>query len=107
VNTADESYHWSEGRSSSGARASALCLADIDLQLISIPAEPSRWPDCLSATERAVARHLIHGDSYCAIAAAREISEDTVSAHVSAVMKKLNVRSAAQIVAILARSRLL
>ena len=80
-------------------------MGDVELLVVSVPGEPRNYPDALTDSERNVARLLVRGWSYRAIAEARSVSENTVSAQVSSIMKKLGKESAHGVVAALASHR--
>lgn len=86
-------------------RACRLPIGEVALTLFSVPSRPAVWPAELTESEQAVARHLIGGLSYRDIARRRGVSEETVSAQVSAMMRKLRVDSAHRLVARLAALR--
>ena len=79
-----------------------LPIGEVELALLSVPIEPACWPDGLTESEKAVARRLIRGRSYRDIARERGVSEETVSAQVTSMMRKLHVDSAHRLVARLA-----
>ena len=69
-----------------------------------MPLEPQTWPQAFTEAERDIARHLIRGRSYRAVAAARAASEHTVSKQVSSMLAKVDAGSTAQMIAMLASS---
>jgi DNA-binding NarL/FixJ family response regulator len=79
-----------------------LTVGELELRVVSLPSEPRKLPEALTPSERDVVRLLVRGMSYRQIAKARGVTEDTVSAQVSATMAKLAVESAHGIVAKLA-----
>lgn len=86
-------------------RVGGLPVGEIGLQVVSIPAEPFAWPRRLTSAEREVARLLVRGCSYREMARARGVSEETISAHVSSLMRKTGADSAARLVAYLCADR--
>jgi DNA-binding NarL/FixJ family response regulator len=73
------------------------------LRVVSIPLEPTRWPRELTDAEQDVARGLVRGETYAAIAARRATSPHTVAAQVRQMLRKLALSSTAELVASLAR----
>ena len=88
-----------------GPRVTRLSGGGVPLHVLSVPREPAHWPESLTEAERSVARHLVLGRSYTAIAHERGVRPDTVATQVSAMLDKLEVESAAQLVALLAGER--
>lgn len=86
------------------ADAAPVEIVGLSFGLLSVAVEPRRWPEALTQAERDVARHLIRGHSYRRIARARNVSEYTISVQVSAMLAKLRVGSAGELVALLANS---
>lgn len=87
-------------------RISRITVGAGELRVASVPCEPPSWPSALSPSEREVARCLIRGWSHACIAAERGVTTDTVSAHVSSMIRKLNVDSVHRLVATLADPRI-
>jgi len=70
---------------------------------LSLPTEPQSWPSSFTQTEIDIARRLIRGDSRDSIAHARAVSAHTVAAQIHVMLGKLDVASASELVAELAR----
>lgn len=79
--------------------AHRIDLDEISLSALSLPTEPPSWPPCFTEAEIDIARRLIRGDSRASIARDRAVSINTVAAQIQTMLDKLEVESAAALVA--------
>lgn len=72
-------------------------LMGLSLRVVPTPAPERPELDALTSRELAVAEQVAHGASNLEIAAALDISERTVKAHLSSIFEKLGVRDRVQL----------
>jgi DNA-binding CsgD family transcriptional regulator len=95
VESPGSTTHWEQEPSS----VRRIDLGEITLCALSLPTEPPSWPPCLTPAEIDIARRLIRGDSRASIARDRAVSINTVAAQIQTMLDKLEVESAAALVA--------
>ena len=87
-----------------GLRASRATVGGEEFAVFSFPVSVGKLPDSLTEAERAVGLALFAGKSNAEIAVGRGTSVRTVANQISAVLRKLNVRSRAEAGAALCRT---
>ncbi len=89
------------------ATGEAVLPPNMTTRLLDALAEPKPMPEILTDRELEVLRHIARGLANKEIAAALNISQNTVKTHVRQILAKLNVRSRAEAAAYAVRAGLI